>query len=39
MQGIRKHTANIKMRGRPNYSLLPAVFAPVSARIDGAQAH
>jgi hypothetical protein len=31
MQGVRKHTAIFKMRGRSNYSLLPGVFAPISS--------
>jgi hypothetical protein len=36
MQAVRKHTAIIKMRGRLNYSLLPAVFASIPSRSEGA---
>jgi hypothetical protein len=34
MQGVRKHTAIIKMRGRSNYSRLPGVFVPIFTGID-----
>jgi hypothetical protein len=39
MQAVRKHTAIIEMRGRSNYSLLPAVFAPISPASTRRSAH
>jgi hypothetical protein len=39
MQGVRKHTAIIKMRGGSNYSQPAGVFAFISSGTDSCRTH